>query len=177
MAASEAPLLSYSGAGSSPARSRSCSRLFSGDEVEREDWAEEATLGRAHDEAWPRIFIFARPGRQAVPTWRAPDEYQPFIPKESMFARWVEQWREERGAASSLSDMFACPSYLKIIGIGERALPLIFARLRSERDDPDHWFAALEAITGENPIPENDCGDTLKMAEAWLSWAEKKSAR
>lgn len=177
MAALDDTSLSSSGAGSSSVKSRSCSPVFSDAETAMEDWAEEAAFGHTHNERQSRTFIFAGRGEQATQTRGAPEEYQPFVPGESMFTRWMEQWREERGAASSLSGMFACPSYLKIIGMGEKALPLIFAQLRSERDDPDHWFAALEAITGQDPVSEDDYGDTLKMAEAWLSWAEKKSAR
>ncbi len=99
-----------------------------------------------------------------------------FIPDELTFAQRMEQWHVERGFTSSLSEMFACPSYQQIIGMGEKALPLILAQLRREGDDPDHWFAALEAITGHDPIPEDAYGDTLKMAEAWLSWAEERNA-
>ena len=40
-----------------------------------------------------------------------------------------------------------------------------------EGDDPDHWFPALEAITGANPVPESDFGNLAKMADAWLGWA------
>ena len=93
--------------------------------------------------------------------------------EESLFTRLVEQWHVERGITSSLSDMIVCPSYLRIIAIGERALPLILNQLRREGDDPDHWFAALEAITGEDPVPENAYGDTVTIAKAWLLWAEE----
>ena len=113
------------------------------------------------------------------------DEYQetkthahPYIViqnEESSFTRWVKQWRVERGITSSLLDMIACPSYLRIISMGEKALPLILARIRSEGEDPDHWFGALESITGENPVPEDAYGDTVKMAKAWLFWAEENN--
>ena len=93
--------------------------------------------------------------------------------EESLFTRLVEQWHVERGITTSLSDMIVCPSYLRIIAMGERALPLILNQLRREGDDPDHWFAALEAITGEDPVPENAYGDTVKIAKVWLLWAEE----
>ena len=63
-------------------------------------------------------------------------------------------------------------SHLRIIGMGEAALPLIFAQFEREGDDPDHWFTALEAITDEDPVSENSRGDTVSMAEEWLSWAK-----
>ena len=100
------------------------------------------------------------------------NEYNIVDLDEVLFTRLIKQWHKERGATSFLSEMIVCPSYLKIIGMGEKALPLILNKLRREKDDPDHWFTALEAITGEDPIPESSYGYTVKMAEAWLSWAE-----
>ena len=95
---------------------------------------------------------------------------------EMEFSLLLEQWRAERGITSSTSDMVACPSYLRIIGMGERALPLILTQIKREGDDPDHWFTALEAITGEDPVSEDAYGNTVKMAAAWLSWADKINA-
>ena len=56
--------------------------------------------------------------------------------------------------------------------MGKRAVPLILEQMRSEGDDPDHWYIALESITGEDPVPEDAFGNTVKMAQAWLSWAD-----
>ncbi len=99
------------------------------------------------------------------------------VKDDNSFVRLVEQWRVERGAKSSLSDMILCPSYLRIIGMGEEALPLVLRQLKSEGDDPDHWFTALEAITGQDPVPKDAYGDTVKMAEAWLLWAKENNVR
>ena len=87
------------------------------------------------------------------------------------FADLVARWHMERGITSAINDMVSCPSYQRIVGLGPEVLPAIFAQLRQEGDDPDHWFPALEAITGANPVPEGDFGDLAKMADAWLSWA------
>jgi len=54
--------------------------------------------------------------------------------------------------------------------MGDAALPLIFQELRRE---PDHWFWALKAITGEDPVAESDRGRLDKMTTAWLKWAEQ----
>ena len=96
-----------------------------------------------------------------------------YYEEDAVFALLVRQWHEERGISSSFSDMVLCPSYQRIIGMGEKAIPLILAQLRRESDDPDHWYAALEAITGEDPVPTDVYGDTVKIAEAWLLWAEE----
>ena len=59
------------------------------------------------------------------------------------------------------------PAYQEIIGMGERAVPLLLAELRRE---PDDWFWALHAITGANPVPAASRGNARTMAEAWLRW-------
>jgi hypothetical protein len=84
----------------------------------------------------------------------------------------TENWRKERGIASSVTKMVMCPSYQRIIGMGGRAVPLILREMENEGDDPDHWFWALEMITGADPVPVEAYGDTVQMAQAWRSWAE-----
>ena len=93
---------------------------------------------------------------------------------EGKFVSLRDKWHEERGATSSVSEMISCRSYLSIIGMGKRAIPLILKQIEREGEDPDHWFAALSAITEEDPVPEDAYGDTVKMAEAWLSWAKER---
>ncbi|HKN71524.1 MAG TPA: hypothetical protein VJX30_10860 [Terriglobales bacterium] len=88
------------------------------------------------------------------------------------FQGLVDLWRRERGAMSSITEMSILPAYQKIIGMGEDAVPLILAELKSEGDDPDQWFWALIAITEENPVKPEDQGNFRKMAQAWFQWAE-----
>jgi hypothetical protein len=92
------------------------------------------------------------------------------------FQGLVAQWRVERGVTSSITKAAMMPSYLKIIGMGDEAIPLIFNQIRSEGDDPDQWFLALESITGVDPTKPEDRGDNLKMAKAWLNWNDENSA-
>lgn len=84
----------------------------------------------------------------------------------------TERWRQERGIASSVTKMAMCPSYQRIIGMGGRAVPLILREMENEGNDPDHWFWALEMITGADPVPIEAYGDTVQMAQAWRLWAE-----
>jgi hypothetical protein len=92
------------------------------------------------------------------------------------FQRLVEQWQAERGAMSSITEAVLCPAYQSIIGMGESALPFIFAQLKSEGDEPDQWFWALKAITGADPIRPEDRGNYPLMSAAWLEWAGDQAA-
>lgn len=89
---------------------------------------------------------------------------------EKRFHRLVAEWKDATRFVSSIHDMVCQPAYLQIIGMGKDALPLLVNELRRE---PDHWFVALQAITGANPIPPAVQGDVEEMTRAWLSWAEK----
>ena len=93
------------------------------------------------------------------------------IELEAQFCELAERWRAETAALSSVSAMAIHPAYQRIIGMGRRALPLILHELERA---PDHWFWALCAITGENPVPPDDAGDIEKMAQAWLDLGRKR---
>ena len=97
------------------------------------------------------------------------------MPESLIFSSFVDQWYEERGITSSLHEIVNCPSYIKIIGMGKTALPLILSKLIQEGNEPDHWFVALEAITNEDIVPEDSYGDMKKMAKLWLSWADENN--
>jgi len=87
------------------------------------------------------------------------------------------QWRESRKTISSVvGDITRNPFYFRIVGMGSRALPSIFAHLKRETDkgEPDHWFAALWAITGVNPVPPGKEGNIREMARAWLDWGRQE---
>ena len=102
--------------------------------------------------------------------------YSPSQVDGHTFSRLVDQWHQERSPVTShLDEIIACPSYLRIIALGRHTLPLIVEQLKREGDDPDHWCAALEAITGENPVPEESYGDTVGIAKAWISWYDRSA--
>jgi hypothetical protein len=99
------------------------------------------------------------------------DVYSPAEPDiQQRFRELVTQWKQGTRFLSSIHDMVTHPAYLQIIGMGREAVPLLLAELRRE---PDHWFVALQAITGTNPIPPSACGDVQEMTEAWLAWGEQ----
>lgn len=89
----------------------------------------------------------------------------------AIFQQLADQWRIERGASSSITQIAMCRSYQRIIAMGAAvAVPLIFGELRRNEDDPDHWFWALQMLTGIDPVPSEAQGDMRLMARAWLAW-------
>ena len=94
-----------------------------------------------------------------------------YLNRKRRFAALMQQWREGTAFTSSATAMSMHPAYQQIIGMGDAALPLIFHELRRE---PDHWFWALKAITGEDPVSPADRGQIEKMAAAWLHWADER---
>lgn len=90
------------------------------------------------------------------------------------FKQLVQQWRDERPAASSVAQMAMVSAYQQIIGLGPDAIPMILAQLKSEGNSPNHWFWALASITRDNPVPKESRGKLQEMAKAWLAWGETK---
>ncbi len=84
------------------------------------------------------------------------------------FQQLVHAWKDAKVFISSGTEIALNPAYQQIIGMGKEALPLILEELQCE---PDHWFWALKAITGEDPVASGDRGNLPKMTEAWLGWA------
>ncbi len=62
-------------------------------------------------------------------------------------------------------------NYLRIIGIGEPAIPLILRELQRESGP---WFVALRALTGEDTVGRDCPGDFRKIAFAWLEWGKSR---
>ena len=85
----------------------------------------------------------------------------------------VSQWRKERGATSSITEMVMCRSHLHIIGTGPVAIPFILREMEDEGDDPDMWFVALQMLTGADPVTDDARGNFKKMAVLWFDWAHR----
>jgi hypothetical protein len=87
------------------------------------------------------------------------------------FEKLVTEWNRATKHLSSVTDMVTHPSYQRIIGMGWQAVPMLLKQLESE---PDHWFWALKAITGDDPVPLEDRGNIKAMSEAWLAWGQQQ---
>ncbi len=93
---------------------------------------------------------------------------------ETKFLELAEQWRRETGMFSVTSKISMHPAYQRIIGMGQPVVPLIMRELERE---PDHWFWALNAITGANPIKSEHRGRLQQMAQAWIEWGKANGYR
>lgn len=94
---------------------------------------------------------------------------QAVINLQPEFAKLVEAWKKATHHYSFLRQKIVHPAYLRIVGMGEKAIPLILAELK-ERPSAG-WFPALEAISG------NDAAQTAKSideaVQSWLAWGRQ----
>lgn len=133
--------------------------------------------------AWGDIFERATPGVSAAARVvdqsieEAWEHWQVTITSrrgtlESEFQQLAQQWKEETEFQSAAERIAMHPAYQRIIGMGREALPFI---LRDLQDTHDMWFWALAAITGENPVPEEDRGYIDRMTRAWVRWGVRRN--
>lgn len=90
---------------------------------------------------------------------------------EAHFRSLVKRWKNDTETDSSIVRMIRHPAYQEIIGMGEPVVPLLLAELQRE---PDFWFAALQKITGADPVPKASAGRIDEMAKAWIDWGRDK---
>ena len=87
------------------------------------------------------------------------------------FARLKRRWKTETAGDSVGTSILLHEAYLSIIGMGRPALPLI---LEDMEQHGGHWFAALKAISGEDPVPRDDRGRIRKMQNSWIEWGRDR---
>jgi hypothetical protein len=89
------------------------------------------------------------------------------LARRVQFESLRDEWLASLGPTSDLEEIAMVWPYQRIIGMGYPAVPLILQELRER---PHHWFWALRAITGENPVPPTARGNIEEMAKYWLQW-------
>jgi hypothetical protein len=89
---------------------------------------------------------------------------------EKKFIRLKDEWKSKRGPESSPVNLAMHPAYLKIIGMGQAAIPLLLRELERQ---PDMWFLALRSITEEDPVSEEHRGNVKAMAGDWVEWGRE----
>ena len=87
------------------------------------------------------------------------------------FDTLADEWVQETRFQSSSTEIPIHPAYQQIIGMGPAVLPLILDRLAQRTE---HWFWALAAISGEDPVDPMDAGKVEAMAESWLRWGRSR---
>jgi hypothetical protein len=138
-------------------------------EIPKEIYLEKHAERRA-----PRI-NFAPQVYRRLAEWRSLSNY--LITEDTLecsFREQVDKWKAETRHWSSILKMIAHPSYLRIIGLSAQSTDHKIERLllKELQEDPDYWFDALTAITGENPVQmEHDFDEAVT---AWLEWGRQR---
>ncbi len=91
-------------------------------------------------------------------------------PLELTYQELVSAWQVETITSSSVSEMVSHWAYLRIIGLGAAAIPLI---LSSMEDGVRHLGIALKAVTGVDPAA--GAQTQQEVTDAWLAWDRSSS--
>jgi len=83
------------------------------------------------------------------------------------------QWENDIQFLSSTNEICMHPAYQQMIGMGKEAIPLIIEELSIK---PNHWFWALKAITGQDPVPISKRGRIKEMTKEWVTWWSKNKS-
>ena len=89
------------------------------------------------------------------------------ITQQQRFELLALTWQRDTALSSFSFDISSHPAYQQIIGMGQAALPLIFEKMQQNQE---HWFPALYAITGINPVLKENRGNITAMTQDWLNW-------
>ena len=90
------------------------------------------------------------------------------------FENLAADWQQAIAHQSSSRIRYEHPAYREIIALGRPVVPLLLRDLQANRR---HWFAALQAITGVNPVAPDDAGHVDRMIDAWLRWGAENGLR
>ena len=93
---------------------------------------------------------------------------------EELFRELKEQWKTDTQFLSSTNEIAIHPAYQRIIALGETVLPYL---IRDVEAGAAHWFWALKAITGIDPVDPEHRGNRKSMASDWLRWAREEGMR
>jgi hypothetical protein len=98
-----------------------------------------------------------------------PPSIQPLETVEEQFHRLADAWQSAVAHLSSSTKRDNHPAYQAIIALGLPVVPLLLADLEHKQR---HWFTALSAITGADPVAPQDAGKIQRMVDAWLHWGK-----
>jgi hypothetical protein len=115
--------------------------------------------------------LIAHSRRQAVRHWNQTITSER-VGIEGRFRHLAAWWKHDTQFQSSPTRIAMHPAYQRIIGIGSDVLPLILRDLETTQAP---WFWALQAITGDDPVPADDRGYIDRMTRAWLRWGIQRN--
>ena len=90
---------------------------------------------------------------------------------KEQFNGLVGTWKEKTRFMSDPVQMTRLDEYQRIMELGKNAVPLLLRELRRR---PDHWFLALEELTGENPVHPEHAGFIRAMTDDWVQWGKRQ---
>ena len=84
----------------------------------------------------------------------------------------LDSWEEKTHYLSNINTAIKMPEAQEFILAGEVVLPFIMEDMEKSQESQGSpfWFPILNAITGENPVPEEHAGLIQLMTEDWLKW-------
>ena len=89
---------------------------------------------------------------------------------KSEFENLVKIWKKATAHYSFIRQKIVHPAYLRIIGLGESAIPFILEELTKRPSSS--WFPALEAISGKDVAHEAKSID--EAIQGWLNWGKQE---
>jgi len=116
-----------------------------------------------------RLLLHREPHVRGLGYGQYADEVEIEPAARARFTELADQWETDTFFVSNTSLAIKHPAHREIVSMGESVVPLILERMRGERG---HWFFALHAITGANPVNPADRGKVVVMQQAWLQWGE-----
>ena len=120
----------------------------------------------AHDTSLPfRIYLGSTSATFRLGGYREEDDLR------EDFVALADEWHAETGHLSSPVQIATHPAYQRIIGLGERVIPLILQDLRTRGGQ---WYWALRALTGASPVPVSAAGNIRVATQAWLDWGRQQ---
>ena len=116
-----------------------------------------------------RLLLHREPHVRGLGYGQYADEVEIAPADRQRFTELADRWETDTFFMSNSGLAVKHPAHREIISMGESVVPLILERMRREKG---HWFFALHAITGANPVNPADRGKIVAMQQAWLQWGE-----
>lgn len=88
------------------------------------------------------------------------------------FSDLADKWESETRHISRSSIAMAHPAFLRMIAMGQVALPLALKRL-SENGSP-YWLDLLRVLSPIDPSDSVQSADLADLKRAWLDWGAKQ---